>query len=91
MELPDPRTEEGRQALESLLLTQSYVGGPEPSQADTTVYNRLGGVVPAGGEVGALARWLGNMNSYEAGERKTFPVSEVALTMAVTQEVVSKS
>ena len=89
MELSDPRSAEGRLALDAHLLQQSYVGGAAPSQADTQVFNRLGGGLPQGegGQVENLARWLANMNSYGAAERKGWPASTVPVTIAHTEEV----
>jgi glutathione S-transferase len=87
MDVPDPRTEEGRRWLDRHLLGQSFVAGAAPSQADTQVYNRLGGqALAAEDEVENLARWLANMNSFEAGERKAFPASPVALTIAASED-----
>ena len=89
MELSDPRSAEGRLALDAHLLQQSYVGGAAPSQADTQVFNRLGGGLPQGegGQVENLARWLANMNSYGAAERKGWPASTVPVTIAHTEEL----
>jgi len=73
MEVPDPLSEEGRQFLQRHLTVQSYVGGAEPSQADTALYNRMQGSVPTAGDLCALARWCNNMASYSPADRKAFP------------------
>ena len=85
MEVPDLKTESGRRFLDSLLLQSSFIAGPNPSQADTMVYNRLASNVEDK-DMENLTRWLSNMNSFEASERKAFPASPININIAHSQE-----
>lgn len=88
MDVPDLKTESGRRFLDSLLLQSSFITGPSPSQADTLVYNRLAssGHQVEDKDMDNLARWLSNMNSFEASERKAFPASPININIAQSQE-----
>ena len=87
MEVPDLKTESGRRFLDSLLLQSSFIAGPSPSQADTLVYNRLAsGHQVEDKDMDNLTRWMSNMNSFEASERKAFPASPININIASSQE-----
>ena len=87
MEVPDLKTESGRRFLDSLLLQSSFIAGPSPSQADTMVYNRLASNHQVEDkDMENLTRWLSNMNSFEASERKAFPASPININIAQSQD-----
>ena len=85
MEVPDPRTAEGRAFLDQHLLHQAFLAGPSPTQADAQVYSRLGAQA-AGEEVANLARWLANMASFQPAERKAWPPPATPVTIAQSEE-----
>jgi len=59
----------GLKALDDFLADKSYIEGFQPSQADTAVYEALGGA-PSGDLVNAL-RWYKHITSYS--DRKALP------------------
>jgi len=85
MEVPDPRTAEGRAFLDQHLLHQAFLAGPSPTQADAQVFSRLGAQA-AGEEVANLARWLANMASFQPAERKAWPPPATPVTIAQSEE-----
>ena len=87
MEVPDLKTESGRRFLDSVLLESSFIAGASPSQADTMVYNRLASNQQVEDkDMENLTRWMANMNSFEASERKAFPASPITINIAQSQE-----
>lgn len=85
MEVPDPRTAEGRAFLDGHLLHQAFLAGPAPTQADAQVYSRLGALA-AGEEVENLARWFANMASFPPAERRAWPPAPTPVTIAHSEE-----